>query len=206
VSGDDDTARLRIVELRSPQAGPFDLALAPGECVAVTGPSGSGKSLFLRMIADLDPGQGNVFLDEVERRNFAAPEWRRRVAYNSAEPGWWHEGVAAHFGGTAMAFARAMAPRLLLAPGLLDGMVVRLSTGERQRLALIRVLALASPVLLLDEATGALDERATRCVEAVLRERLADGAAILMVTHSPDQAARLGKRHLRMEARRLVPV
>ena len=72
-------------------------------------------------------------------------------------------------------------------------------------LALIRALALHSPVLLLDEATGALDEDSTVLVENVLRERLADGVTIAMVTHSAAQAARLGHRHLRMENRRLVP-
>ena len=82
--------------------------------------------------------------------------------------------------------------------------MVRLSTGERQRLALIRTLALASPVLLLDEPTGALDEESTQFVEAMLRERLAAGIIIAMVTHSPAQAARLGRRHLRMENRRLL--
>ena len=72
------------------------------------------------------------------------------------------------------------------------------------RLTVIRALALASPVLLLDEATGALDEDSTLLVEAVLRERLAAGVAVVMVTHSAAQAARLGSRHLRMEDRRLV--
>jgi putative ABC transport system ATP-binding protein len=104
-----------------------------------------------------------------------------------------------------MEFARTMAPRLGLAPGLLDGPVVRLSTGERQRLALIRALALASPVLLLDEPTGALDEESTQRVEAVLHEHLAAGVTIAMVTHSPAQATRLGHRHLRMTDRQLVP-
>ncbi len=199
------SSRLRIVNLRSPLAGPFDLALAAGECVAITGPSGSGKSLFLRMIADLDPSQGEVFLDGRERRSLAPSAWRRRAVYNAAEPGWWSEIVADHFRGSAMEFARAMAPRLGIAPGLLDGPVVRLSTGERQRLALIRALALASPVLLLDEPTGALDEESTQRVEAVLRERLATGTTIAMVTHSPEQAVRLGQRHMRMDNRHLVP-
>jgi ABC-type iron transport system FetAB ATPase subunit len=203
--GEGTTARLRIVNLRSPLAGPFDLTLAAGECVAVTGPSGSGKSLFLRMIADLDPGQGEVFLDGTERRSMSAPAWRHRVVYNAAEPGWWSEYVAEHFRGATMEFARALAPKLDLAPALLDAAVVRLSTGERQRLALIRALALASPVLLLDEPTGALDEASTQRVEAVLRECLAAGTTIAMVTHSPDQAARLGHRHLRMADRHLVP-
>ncbi len=209
MSGAAQSGRLRIVDLRNHLAGPFDLALAAGECVAITGPSGAGKSIFLRMIADLDPNQGDVFLDGRERRSFAPPAWRSHVVYNAAEPGWWSESVADHFHGTApgadMEFARAMAPRLGLAPGLLDGPVVRLSTGERQRLALIRALALDSPVLLLDEPTGALDQESTQLVEHVLRERLAAGVAIAMVTHTPAQAVRLGQRHLRMENRHLVP-
>jgi energy-coupling factor transport system ATP-binding protein len=66
-------------------------------------------------------------------------------------------------------------------------------------------LALQPQVLLLDEATGALDEDSTVLVENVLRERLAEGATIAMVTHSAAQAARLGHRQLRMENRCLVP-
>jgi ABC-type iron transport system FetAB ATPase subunit len=197
--------RLRIAGLHSALAGPFDLELAAGECLAITGPSGSGKSLFLRMVADLDPCQGEVFLDSIDRRRMAAPAWRRQVVYNAAEPGWWHEAIAEHFRGNAMDFARAMAPRLALALELLTAQVVHLSTGERQRMALIRALALASPVLLLDEPTGALDQDSTQRVEAVLRERLAAGVTIAMVTHSTEQAARLGHRHMRMEDRRLVP-
>ena len=197
--------RLRIVNLCSRLAGPFDLELAPGECLAITGPSGSGKSLFLRMVADLDPNQGEVFLDGVERRTFPASAWRRRVVYNAAEPGWWHERVADHFTGEAIRFAHTMAPRLALQPSLLDGLVVQLSTGERQRMALIRALALQSPVLLLDEPTGALDEASTTLVEGLLRERLAASVTIAMVTHSTAQAGRLGHRHLRMENRHLVP-
>ena len=205
VSVASQSPRLRIVNLRSQLAGPFDLELGAGECLAIVGPSGSGKSLFLRMVADLDPNQGEVFLDGVERRTLPAPAWRRKVVYSAAEPGWWHERVADHFPGEAMDFARAMAPRLALDPALLDGQVVQLSTGERQRAALIRALALQSPVLLLDEATGALDEDSTVLVENVLREQLADGVTIAMVTHSAAQAARLGHRQLRMENRRLVP-
>jgi len=200
-----DAPRLRTVALHSPLAGPFDLELSRSECLAITGPSGSGKSLLLRMIADLDPGTGEVLLDGVERRTLPAPAWRRQVVYNAAEPGWWSERVADHFPGETMRFAREMAPRLALAPGLLDGLIVQLSTGERQRVALIRALALHPPLLLLDEATGALDEASTALVEAVLRERLADGAALVLVTHSTAQAARLGHSHQRMENRRLVP-
>jgi ABC-type iron transport system FetAB ATPase subunit len=197
--------RLHIAGLRNALAGPFDLTVGKGECIAVSGPSGSGKSLFLRMIADLDPSEGEVRLDGRERGSFSAPQWRRRVVYCAAEPGWWDERVEAHFPGPALAAAGALLPRFALASGQLAGPVVRLSTGERQRLALIRGLAMDSPVLLLDEPTGALDQDTTSLVESVLRERLAAGTTIVMVTHSPDQAARLGDRRFLMSGRRLVP-
>jgi ABC-type sulfate/molybdate transport systems ATPase subunit len=69
--------RLSISGLRGAVAGPFELSLAAGACVAISGASGSGKSLLLRMIADLDPNEGDVFLDGRPRGAFSAPAWRR---------------------------------------------------------------------------------------------------------------------------------
>lgn len=192
--------RLELRGLRGAHAGPFDLTLEPGRCAAVTGPSGAGKSLLLRMIADLDPNDGACRLDGRDRAEFAAPEWRRRVVYNAAEPGWWSERVEDHFSGDP----GPLALRLGLRAAQLAGPVARLSTGERQRLALVRALLLDPPALLLDEPTGALDEDATRAAEALLRERLDAGTAIVLVTHSAAQAARLGDARLRLEAGRFV--
>ncbi len=132
----------------------------------------------------------------------SAPAWRRQVIYNPAEPGWWDEAVAPHF--ADLAAARAMAPRLGLDPALFDGPVARLSSGERQRLGLIRALTLRPKGLLLDEPTGALDEDNTALAEALLRAHRAAGVSIVLVTHSEAQAARFASSHLRMADRRLV--
>src|SRR5277367_7113165 len=88
---------LRMRRLRTAFAGPFELDLEAGSCAAITGPSGSGKSLFLRMIADLDPNEGEVWLGESERGAMSGPEWRRQVTYVAAESGWWADTVIEHF-------------------------------------------------------------------------------------------------------------
>lgn len=192
-----------LTDLKSPLAGPFDLSLPAGGCVAIGGHSGSGKSLFLRMIADLDPNSGEVALDGAARASFSGPAWRRRVPYVAAESGWWRDTVAEHFAPDQLGAARSLAARLGLAGDLIDGPVQRLSTGERQRLAIIRALVLESPVLLLDEPTGPLDPDSTTQVEAVLRERLEGGTGLILVTHDAAQGDRLGARHFVMRDRRL---
>ena len=75
--------------------------------------------------------------------------------------------------------------------------------GEKQRLALVRALICEPPVLLLDEPTAALDERSLSLTETLLRERLANGTSIVLVTHDPDQALRLGTQRYRMAAGKL---
>jgi len=87
-SEDTMTAALTLRQLRNDLVGPFDLELGAGTCAAISGPSGSGKSLFLRMIADLDPNEGEVWLGGAERASFGPTQWRGRVTYVSAESGW----------------------------------------------------------------------------------------------------------------------
>ena len=95
---DDPTASVLTVRgLARLALGPADVDLDSGQCIAVTGPSGAGKTLLLRAIADLDPAEGEVLLDGVSRDAMAAPDWRARVTYVPAEAGWWEETVRPHF-------------------------------------------------------------------------------------------------------------
>ncbi len=194
---------LVIASLKSVLAGPFDLELAHGSVLAISGASGSGKSLFLRMIADLDPNEGRVELDGVARSSLPAHLWRRRSPYVAAESGWWAMTVPEHFDAECRDRARALAERLGVGAAQFDGPVDRLSTGERQRLALVRGLILEAPVTLLDEPTGPLDPVSTAKVEAVVAERVAAGAIVILVSHDPAQGGRLGARRLRMVDRKL---
>ncbi|MDB5482378.1 MAG: transporter related [Caulobacteraceae bacterium] len=196
---------LRVEGLKSALAGPFTLEVARGAVLAISGASGAGKSLFLRMVADLDPNEGEVGLNGVSRASLPANQWRRRIPYVAAESGWWAQTVHDHFAPNQLDRARSLAERLGVGAAPFDGPVDRLSTGERQRLALVRAFILDPPGLLLDEPTGPLDPVSVQKVEVFLQERLAAGTAIVLVSHDPAQGARLGARRMRMVDRKLQP-
>jgi ABC-type iron transport system FetAB ATPase subunit len=242
---------LRLDGIRSRTLGPLDLTVAAGELVFVSGPSGSGKSLLLRAIADLDPHEGEVWLGEEPRSRISPSRWRRRVGLLPAEAFWWAESVGEHLPVTTSAEAlRATAPigsrlgsrippivvrlakplhraprhvsnhpalpdpstiadwldRLGFAPDVLGWSVARLSTGERQRLALVRLLAQTPEALLLDEATANLDPSNGARVESLVETyREAHGAAVLWVSHDPEQRKRIGGRSLIIRNARLEP-
>lgn len=193
---------LTVIGLETKAGGPAGFTLRGGEIVAIRGPSGAGKSLMLRAIADLDPAEGEITLDEIPRSRIPAPDWRSLVSYVPAESGWWDDRVGAHFpgdGGTS----RALIEALGLALESLEWEVRRLSTGERHRLAIARALAREPKVWLFDEPTAGLDADSASRVEQVLAEGRDRGAAILIVTHDERQAARLADRTLTMAAGRL---
>lgn len=188
---------LEITGLHRVGLKPVSLSVPAGTCVAIRGPSGAGKTLLLRAIADLDPSEGGVALDGLDRAAMSAPQWRRWVVYLPAEPGWWADSVGAHFPDWA-----AAAP-LLTAVGLsedaLTWPVARCSTGERLRLALARALSVGPKVLLLDEPTAALDAASVALVEKLIDERIKTGMAALWVTHDAAQAARVAGRVLMVD-------
>ncbi len=192
---------LRLERLRAPGVDAPELHLADARCSAVHGPSGSGKTLLLRAIADLDDSRGEVWLDDIARSAIAGPDWRRRVMYLAAESHWWLPRVRDHATHWNAADLRA----LDFAPDVLDWDVQRLSSGERQRLALARALAHGPSALLLDEPTANLDQHNTRRVEQMLlgwREQ--HQGCILWVSHDPEQRTRVADRQLRIEQGRLL--
>ena len=191
---------LRIEELATGLIGPVSFDIAAGECVALMGASGAGKSLLLRAIVDLDPSSGTVRVGERERSDMPASSWRRLVTLVPAESGWWADRVGDHF--PSKLDAMALIEALGLAASL-EWEVSRLSTGERQRLAIARALCRKPEALLLDEPTASLDEQATGRVEDLIRECCQAGMALLLVTHDRQQAERTAKRILRMRDGRI---
>ena len=197
---------LVISNLRGAVVGPLSLTVEAGNCAAITGASGAGKSLFLRMIADLDPNEGEVRLGGTKRETVPAPAWRAQALYVAAEAGWWAPHVEAHFSSADLAVARDFAGQLAIPADYFGREVRTLSTGERQRLALVRALVRRPRCLLLDEPTSALDTAAVERVEALLRAVLAGGTIMVLVSHDTAQARRLGTICYALDGGRLAPL
>jgi len=189
-------AVLRVDYLSVGWLAPLSFEAAAHECLAIEGPSGSGKTRLLRAIADLDAAAGYVYLEGVERREMPGPEWRRRVRYASAEPAWWGAKAREHFPATAKL------DRLLSAVGLesvlLDRPISELSTGERQRLGLVRAIADEPRVLLLDEPTSALDAQAAALAEELIKFQILLGRIVILVSHDSQQLTRLANARLQL--------
>lgn len=194
--------RLRLRGLSIGGIGPLDAAIGPGECLALAGPSGAGKTRLLRAIADLDPHGGECRLDDRPTTAVPAPAWRGAVAYLSAEPAWWADTPREHLRAPDAASIQARLAALDLEPAMLDRPLTQLSSGQRQRLALLRLLDGQPQVLLLDEPTAALDADNIARVETLVADYCTERkAACIWVSHDPAQRRRVAHRQLALDAR-----
>ncbi len=182
----------------------IDLEVRPGELVAVTGRSGSGKSTLLNVAGGLDVPTDGVVEVAGERLDGLTPrvlaELRRRhVGYvfqadNLLPTLTALENIALplELDGVAVGAARGAAREALAAVLPVEHAERypdQLSGGEQQRVAIARALVGPRTLLLADEPTGALDEVTAEGVLRLLRARIDEGAAGLLVTHDPAQAA-----------------
>ena len=184
-----------------------------GELLGIVGASGSGKSSLLRLLNRLDePTSGTVYLNGMDYRQLPPRELRRRVGMVTQRPYLFPGDVASNLRfGPAQRGEKVSdeeITRLLNEVGL-SGFATQevsvLSGGEQQRVSLARTLANRPEVLLLDEPTSALDEKSRMGIEeliaALVREH---GLTCVMVTHDRDQARRMCRRVILLEAGRLV--
>jgi ATP-binding cassette, subfamily B, bacterial MsbA len=175
----------------------IDLAIQPGQVVALVGPSGSGKtSLTNLLLRFYDPQVGCVRIGGTDLRAVATRDLRAQIAVVTQETILFNDTIRNNIalgrpGATEtdiLAAARhAHAHDFILdKPGGYDAVVgekgVLLSGGQRQRLAIARAILKNAPILVLDEATSALDTESERAVQAALEE-LMNGRTTLCIAH-----------------------
>lgn len=198
----------------SPAVDHLDLSVRRGEFYALLGPNGAGKTTTLRMVAGLlTPDAGGIEIFGVDAR--AQPVAAKRITawvpdepliYDRLTPFEYLEFVAGLWGIEA-AEAEARARDMLGLLRLDAQMTVRcgaLSKGMRQKVALAGALVHDPQLIILDEPLTGLDAGSQREVKAVLRERVAGGASIVMTTHILDVAERMADRIGVIDAGRLV--
>ena len=181
----------------TPALSDFNLAVAPGETVALVGPSGAGKStVFQLLLRYYDPAQGTIRLDGVSTRELSLHDLRERIGivpqdaviFSSSamenirygRPGASDDEV---IGAARAAFSHEFITALPEGyASFLGERGVRLSGGQRQRIAIARAILKNPPLLLLDEATSALDAESERMVQAALESAMS-GRTTLVVAH-----------------------
>ena len=201
----------------APTLSDVSLTVAPGETVALVGPSGGGKSTILSLLPRFyDVTAGAVTVNGRDIRELKLHDLRSRIALVTQEPFLFDDTLAANIaygrpGATAediVAAAQAAAAHDFIT-ALPEGYAtrageagLRLSGGQRQRIAIARAFLKDAPILLLDEATSALDTESEALVQAAL-ERLMRGRATLMIAHRLSTVRNADRIHV-IEAGRVV--
>jgi polar amino acid transport system ATP-binding protein len=201
------------------------LAVGRGEALAIMGPSGAGKTTFLRCLNGLERADhGDVVLGDIRLTPGARPaEFARAVRALRAHVGFVFQGHHLFSHRSVLdnvlegpVYVRRLAreacmPRAL---SLLEKVGIahrahalprQLSHGEQQRAAIARALAMDPEILLLDEPTSALDGDRTERLSQLLRSLLAEGVALVTVTHDAPFAAALGAKIYRLDHARILP-
>ncbi len=173
--------------------GPYSFSVHAHDIIGFSGASGVGKTQMLRALVESILYEGTILYNGNPPEFYTPSQWRQLVALVPAEAQWWRESVAEHFPHTVSAdLVTTLIDELGFEPEILSWKIERLSTGERQRLALARALCLNPAVVLLDEPCSALDSQATTRVEKILdKYRSRPDTALIWVSHDSEQLKRM---------------
>lgn len=176
----------------------------------IIGPSGAGKSSLLRLLNRLDePTTGEILFHEKSQNEYTPSELRRKIGYLFQTPYLFQKTVKDNLiyanGTLSDETALLLLDKVHLARTMLDRPVDKLSIGEKQRVALARLLVTEPEIVLLDEPTSALDPSITEVIEQLIKEIVnREKLTAIIVTHHPDQALRIGQHALLLVDGKLI--
>lgn len=192
---------LKIKQLQNEIIGPIDLEIKPVQCIGLSGESGAGKSRLLRAIADLDEHTGQVELNQESYLEILPFNWRKQVGLLPADSQWWFDSVGEHF----ERIDKELLKLLGFSEDVTSWSISRISSGEKQRLALMRLLSNKPKVLLLDEPTANLDRNNTNIFENIIKTYLSkNDACAIWVSHDADQLDRVSTHQFKIADGKLI--
>ncbi|MEA3405825.1 MAG: ATP-binding cassette domain-containing protein [Pseudomonadota bacterium] len=169
----------------------ISLQLQSQQMVVLFGESGTGKSVLFKALADLVDHQGTIQLNGQSQMSTCPENWRQQVMYFSAETAWWRETAEEHFETLP---TEDELQQIGLSLKHLTQPINALSSGEKQRLALLRGLVYKPTILLLDEITANLDKVSTLKVESLVKAYCqTQSAAMIWISHDEAQTKRLAE-------------
>ena len=191
-----------------------DFAARLSEVAVIEGPSGGGKSTFLRALATLqEVSGGDVLLEGIAASAIAPTVYRTRVAYVPQIPTMFAGTVADNvragpkLRGVALTDERVgdLLRRVAMSPAIAGTPARDLSGGQKQRVAIARALANEPKAILFDEPTSALDPESADAILELVRKCATDGCAVVVVTHSREQAEALSGTRYTCEGGKVLP-
>ncbi|MFQ6008474.1 MAG: ATP-binding cassette domain-containing protein [Candidatus Zixiibacteriota bacterium] len=188
----------------------FTFSFQEGSVYTIIGPSGAGKSSLLRLLNRLDePSEGEIFFRHQSIKAYSPCQLRRKIGFLFQTPylflGTVRDNLLYADNKLPSDAIERLITQVQIPLAWIERSVDTLSIGEKQRVALARLLATGPEIVLLDEPTSALDPSYTESIETLIKDIVHQmGLTVIMVTHNPQQALRIGGKTLLMVAGRLI--
>ena len=187
----------------------LSLDIQDKDFISVVGPSGSGKSILLKLCSNLiSPSKGNILFKGEDLNNYNPVELRKKISYCFQNPYLFGDTIRDNL---TFSFnlrkkeideqnINNLFEKFKMSTSIINQNVNKLSGGEKQRIALIRTLLFNPDILLLDEVTSALDAENAEITENIIKNLNKNGITIIWVTHNFEQSRKYANKLLTIEA------
>lgn len=191
----------------------LNLTIKRGDCISILGPSGSGKSILLKLCSDLiSPTKGEIVYNNKKYDDYNPVELRKKISYCIQIPYLFgstvYDNLEYPFKLREKNIDKDRVVKFLndlnLNKDYLNKNIDSLSGGEKQRIALIRNLIFKPEILLLDEVTSGLDDENSEVVETLIKQLNKDGVTVLWITHDIKQSESIFNKRIHIQQGKVI--